>query len=55
MTGGILHKKYDNCNDAYSIANFLADPRYPNNPDRVDLMAMWEYLQAPLAVWPPIR
>jgi hypothetical protein len=43
LNGTILHKKYDNCNDSYSLANFLADPRYPNNPDRVDLESMWEY------------
>jgi len=43
MAGTILHKKYNNCSDGYSLANFLADPRYPNNPDRVDLETMWEY------------
>jgi hypothetical protein len=43
MLGTILHKKYDNCNDAYTLANFFADPRYPNDPDRQDLETMWEY------------
>jgi len=37
LNGTILCKEYDNCNAGYSLANFLADPRYPNNPDRVDL------------------
>src|ERR1035437_1488967 len=43
LGGTILHKKYNNCGDGYSLANFLADPRFPNNPDRVDLESMWEY------------
>ncbi len=43
LAGTILHKKYNNCGDGYTLANFLADPRYPNNPDRVDLESMWEY------------
>ena len=43
LAGTIQHKKYNNCNDSYSLANFLADPRFPNNPDRVDLEATWEY------------
>src|SRR5262249_23467250 len=43
LAGTILHKKYNNCNDGYSLANFLADPRFPNNPDREDLEQMWEY------------
>jgi hypothetical protein len=43
LAGTIQHKKYNNCGDGYSLANFLADPRFPNNPDRVDLEATWEY------------
>ena len=43
LTGTILHKKYDNCSDAYTLANFFADPRYPSDPDRLDLETMWEY------------
>jgi hypothetical protein len=42
-SGSIVHKKYNNCADGYGLANFLADPRYPNNPDRVDIETMWEY------------
>jgi hypothetical protein len=51
--GTILHKVYfphpsspwyANENGS-SIAQLLADPRYPNNPDRVDLAQNWE--------WPP--
>jgi len=41
--GGILHKKYNNCADGYTLADFLADPRYPNNPDRQDVEEFWEY------------
>jgi hypothetical protein len=41
--GAIVHKKYNNCGDGYTLANFLADPRYPNNPDRLDLETSWEY------------
>jgi hypothetical protein len=45
LSGTILHKVYYNCSADGSIADFLADPRYPNNPDRVDLATSW--------VWPP--
>jgi hypothetical protein len=46
LGGTILHKEYYNCSpDGFSIANLFADPRYPNNPDRVDLATSWE--------WPP--
>jgi hypothetical protein len=41
--GSIVHKKYNDCSDAYTVTNFFADPRYPNNPDRVDLEPIWEY------------
>jgi hypothetical protein len=44
--GAILHKVYFNCSpDGFTIQQLLADPRYPNNPDRVDLASGWE--------WPP--
>jgi hypothetical protein len=46
LSGTILHKVYYNCSpDSFSLANLFADPRYPNNPDRVDLVTTWE--------WPP--
>jgi hypothetical protein len=46
LNGTILHKVYYNCSpDSFSLANLFADPRYPNNPDRVDLVTTWE--------WPP--
>ncbi len=42
----ILHKVYYNCSpDGFTLANLFADPRYPNNPDAVDLVSTWE--------WPP--
>ena len=41
--GEIVHKKYNNCSDGFTLADFFADPRYPNNPDRVDAETMWEY------------
>ncbi|HUD49228.1 MAG TPA: hypothetical protein VMR33_20535 [Candidatus Baltobacteraceae bacterium] len=53
QSGAILHKVYfpnpsspwyGNENGS-SITQLLADPRYPNNPDRVDLAQNWE--------WPP--
>ncbi len=45
MVGAVLHKKYNDISDAVGEdpANLFSDPRYPNQPDRVDLMAMWEY------------
>jgi len=43
MGGAVLHKKYDNCNDGFSLANLLSDTRYPSNPDRVDILTMMEY------------
>lgn len=45
MPGAILHKKYNNFDDGLggNPANLFADPRYPNAPDRADLMAAWEY------------
>ncbi|MGO8930665.1 MAG: hypothetical protein ACLQU3_27725 [Limisphaerales bacterium] len=42
-SGSIVHKKYNNCADGFSLANLFTDPRYPNNPDRVDIEATWEY------------
>jgi hypothetical protein len=43
LSGTIVHKKYNNCSDNYFLANFFADPRYPNHPDRVDLETVFEY------------
>jgi hypothetical protein len=46
LGGTILHKVYYNCSpDSFTIGDLFADPRYPNNPDRVDLVTTWE--------WPP--
>ena len=39
----ILHKKYNNCHDASLWLISSPIPRYPNNPDRVDLETTWEY------------
>ncbi|HEY5912170.1 MAG TPA: hypothetical protein VJA21_16320, partial [Verrucomicrobiae bacterium] len=43
--GTVLHKKYLNFPDnlGYDPNNLFNDPRYPNSPDRQDLMPMWEY------------
>jgi len=45
MPGRILHKKFVNFDDnaGGNPDNLFADARYPNQPDRVDLMSMWEY------------
>ena len=45
MLGRVLHKKYNGFDDnsGGTPANLFADPRYPNQPDRMDLMPMWEY------------
>lgn len=43
--GVVLHQKYkgfDN-NAGNTIANLFNDPRFPNNPDRRDLMTRYEY------------
>ena len=45
MLGRVLHKKYNGFDDGTggNPENLFNDPRYPNQPDRMDLMAMWEY------------
>jgi hypothetical protein len=51
LNGTILHKVYfpnPNCpwygnENGSSIDQLLADPRYPNNPDLVDLATSWEW------------
>ena len=45
MSGAVLHKKYINVSDntGSSPDNLFSDPRFPNNPDRMDLEPMWEY------------
>ncbi|MHB1306054.1 MAG: immunoglobulin domain-containing protein [Limisphaerales bacterium] len=45
MLGTMLHKKYDNVDDGTGAnpENLFNDPRFPNQPDRVDLASMWEY------------
>jgi hypothetical protein len=45
VAGTVLHKKYNNIpdNTGTSPDNLFADARYPNNPDRQDLLSMWEY------------
>ena len=55
--GNIYHYKYDNVDDntGGSVDNFFIDPRYPDLPDRTDLLTMWEYPPAASAVWRPIR
>ena len=54
LTGTILHKVYfptpscpwfGNDNGGNNMDQFFTDPRYPNNPDKVDLATSWE--------WPP--
>lgn len=43
--GRVLHKKYNDISDATGSnpANLFADPRFPNQPDRVDLLNAVEY------------
>jgi len=44
QTGTILHKKYNDLGDGQGEYSALqADPRYPNLPDRSDLLSLWEY------------
>jgi len=45
MLGTVLHKKYENVSDnaGGDPANLFNDPRYPNQPDRADLLTAWEY------------
>ncbi|MCX8107338.1 MAG: Ig-like domain-containing protein, partial [Verrucomicrobiae bacterium] len=43
--GRVLHKKYNNISDATGSNpdNLFSDPRFPNQPDRVDLLDAVEY------------
>ncbi|HNQ88888.1 MAG TPA: immunoglobulin domain-containing protein [Verrucomicrobiota bacterium] len=45
FVGTVMHKKYDGFPDNLggNPQNLYDDPRFPNNPDRTDLMYMWEY------------
>ena len=44
QVGAVLHKKYNGFNDGTADLNSLkSDPRYPNYPDRQDVMALFEY------------
>jgi hypothetical protein len=43
QVGAVLHKKYGWPANDYNVANLFNDPRYPNAPDRQDIMSMFEY------------
>jgi hypothetical protein len=44
QVGAVVHKKYNGFNDGTGDLNSLkSDPRYPNYPDRQDVMALFEY------------
>jgi hypothetical protein len=45
QAGAVLHKKYTDATptSGTGFAALQADPRYPNNPDRQDMMTMFEY------------
>ena len=45
QVGAVLHKKYTDPTpvNSTSFATLQADPRYPNSPDRQDIMSMFEY------------
>ena len=44
QVGAALHKKYNGFGDGAGHLNSLqSDPRYPNNPDRQDIMTSFEY------------
>src|SRR5262249_20035393 len=45
MAGTILHQKYKGFTDGngFNDNNLFNDPRYGINPDRKDLLGMWEY------------
>ncbi|MCZ7639745.1 MAG: immunoglobulin domain-containing protein [Verrucomicrobia bacterium] len=45
MLGRVLHKKYNGFDDGAggNPENLFNDPRYPNQPDRMDLMTAFEY------------
>jgi len=45
LGGSVLHKKYNNVSDSagWPVSNLFTDPRYPNAPDRVDILSDFEY------------
>ena len=45
QVGGVVHKKYTDAvpTSGTSFAALQTDPRYPNSPDRQDIMPMFEY------------
>jgi hypothetical protein len=45
QVGAVLHKKYTDPTptSGTTLTTLQADPRYPNNPDRQDIMTMFEY------------
>jgi hypothetical protein len=45
FAGGVLHKKYTNITDTvgWPLSNLFNDSRYPDAPDRVDMVAAVEY------------
>jgi hypothetical protein len=45
QAGAVLHKKYTDptTTDGTSFATLKNDPRYPNSPDRQDIMSFFEY------------
>jgi hypothetical protein len=43
QAGSVLHKKYNVFSDNASFASLQADPRYPNLPDRQEIMPSFEY------------
>ena len=50
LAGTILHQKYNNITDAngWPTGNLTNDVRFPDSPDRQDLMTTWEYPAAGL-------
>jgi hypothetical protein len=45
LAGTILHQKYNNITDnaGWPVGNLTNDVRFPDSPDRQDLMTTWEY------------
>ena len=45
FAGGLLHKKYTNVTDTagWPLSNLFNDPRYPDAPDRADVVPALEY------------
>jgi hypothetical protein len=43
QAGAVLHKKYGWPANDYNPNNLFNDPRYPNGPDRQDIMSVFEY------------